>query len=107
MPYPNLEDLRRHAETMLFRVPGPHLHDSGARYDYTVVPSAQVSALLADGWALTVEEATAKAEKPKGEKPAGGLTAVHKGRGVWEVQDAEGNTVESGLTKEQAQAKAA
>lgn len=104
MPYPNLEDLRRHAETMLFRVPGSHLHDSGARYDYTVVPSAQVPLLLADGWALTVEEAAAKDKKPA---ESSGLTAVHKGRGVWEVQDAGGNTVEGGLTKEQAQAKAA
>lgn len=106
MPYPSLEDLRRTAETMLFRVPGQHLHDSGARYDYTVVPSAQVPALLADGWALTVEEATAKVE-PEKKKESTGLTAVHKGRGVWEVQDADGNTVEGGLTKEQAQAKAA
>lgn len=128
LPYP---DTRPHAETMLYRAPGPHECD-GYRFDFIVVPDAQVEAKLADGWHRSYVDAcdTAKGDAAKkleeneaeqrriaaelaaagqddAKAGANGLRAVHKGRGVWDVQDADGKVIESGLTKEQAQAKVA
>ncbi len=37
--------------------------------------------------------------------PVPGLKAIHKGRGFYEVQDGDGEVLESGLTKVQAEAK--
>lgn len=111
-----------HPETMLYRSPGPHEWE-GFAYEFIVVPSADVDAKLAEGWFLTIPEAHAAAQGETAKRLEANetelanvtqqieqvgqsyttLKAVHKGRGVWDVQDAGGNTVHSGLTKEEAQ----
>ena len=45
-----------------------------------------------------IEQKLEAAEAPK-------LRAVHKGRGVWALVDASGAEVETGLSREEAQAK--
>lgn len=106
--------------TMLYRCPGPHVTD-GIAYDYTVVDAADVDAALADGWhrhydqahaAMQAASADAAAQLQANEARlaevdaalAKSLQARHKGRGVWAVVDADGNEVQTGLTKEEAQA---
>lgn len=103
--------------TMLYKSPGKEAI-WGVSVDWLVVDESDVEATLAEGWNLTVhgagddakarDEAALKANERElaevNKKLA--LHAVHKGRGVWEVQDASGATIEGGLTKEEAQAKA-
>lgn len=57
------------AETMLFRSPGSETI-WGVSVDTATVPDAQVDALLADGWHLTVEEADAARRAQLAEKLA-------------------------------------
>lgn len=107
--------------TMLYRCPGPHSTD-GIAYDYTVVDGDEVEAKLAEGWHRNWHDADAAlkgaAERPaeneqelaevdEALKDAGALKAVHKGRGKWSVVDADGKELQSGLTKEQAEAACA
>lgn len=104
--------------TMLYKSPGPHKTE-GISYEYIIVEDDAISEALADGWNLTFTGAAEDAqvrdaeklqaneeELARVDKALSGLKAVHKGRGVWEVQDAEGKTVQAGLTKEAAQAAA-
>ncbi len=119
--------------TMLYRCPGPHRFDAGGgpaalvSADYLTVDDSDVEAALANGWHLTMPEAAeahraqlqadidaAEAEKKRlaaeieaQETAAGTLRAVHKGRGVYDVQDGDGNVVATGLTKDEAHARAA
>lgn len=93
--------------TMLYRYPGP-VNCDGTMCETVIVEESEVDAMLADGWHANF--ALAKQAHDEALEPAtttGGLKAVHKGRGVYELQDAEGNVVESGLSKDEAQAKAA
>ena len=64
MPYPDLNDLKKHAETMLYVSPGPHDHD-GVKYDYIVVRDDEVAAKLEEGWSRTPAEAAAKKAEKK------------------------------------------
>lgn len=104
--------------TMLYKSPGEHTFE-GVSCDYVIVDEAEVESKLAEGWNLTWHgadqdakdrDAAKLAENEKAlakvEQQLSTLKAVHKGRGVWEVQDADGNTVQVGLTKEEALAKA-
>ena len=44
--------------TMLYKWPGPHeIH--GDRFDYVIVPDAEIEAKLAEGWHLTTDAAKA------------------------------------------------
>lgn len=109
------------APTMLYRCPGAESFE-GVACETTIVDETEVEAKLAEGWHMNWIEA-GKAHQEAADKlqanedeqaeiakklAAAGATlkAVHKGRGVWEVQDAEGNTVKAGLTKEEALAAA-
>jgi hypothetical protein len=117
MPYPTADDLARTAETMLYRCPGATI-TWGIAHEFVTVPDADVDAHLADGWHRTLTEADQAHKDAQGNAVKAkeselqdigkqlGLKAVHKGRGVWEVQDKDGAVIESGLTKEDAQAKA-
>lgn len=115
--------------TMLYRSPGPHTFE-GVSCETTIVDEPDVQAMLADGWHrnwIEAAQATTAAQLQVNEEeqqriaaqlagagqgdgadlvgePGPQLKAVHKGRGVWEVQDTGGDVVKSGLTKEQAQA---
>jgi len=104
----------------LYKSPGAH-SIWGCSVDYVITEDeAEIADKLANGWSDTPQgaqdAANARAaealranthELSQVEATIAGLKAVHKGRGSWEVQDADGNVVESGLTKEEAQAKAA
>jgi hypothetical protein len=128
MPYP---DTRAHAETMLFRCPGRHEWE-GIAHDCIVVPDAEIDARLAEGWHRTVHEAAgaqikaneaeqakiAKTLQAAGAAEATGgvigaasmapkLRAVHKGHGMWAVEDEAGKVVRAGLSKSEAAALAA
>lgn len=105
--------------TMLYRCPGPHRTD-GIDYEYVIVDDSEVEATMAKGWYRHYTDASQaltdaadrlkanEAEQREIEEKLSAVTlkAVHKGRGVWEVQDASGAVVASGLTKEEAQAQA-
>lgn len=54
-------DFRKHAETMLYKSPGPHTWE-GMAHDFIVVPDAEVEAKLAEGWCRTVPEAVEAAK---------------------------------------------
>ena len=97
--------------TMLYRCPGP-LEFEGVACETTIVDEPDVEAALADGWhrnwieAGAARLATNEAELAEVEKKLGGhLHAVHKGRGKYDVLDADGKVVYDNLTKEEAQAK--
>lgn len=108
--------------TMLYRSPGPEVFE-GIPCETTIVEAEDVEGKLAEGWhrcwpeagaaaqetaaklaANEAEQARIAAELAKGSQNAGGLKAVHKGAGKYEVQDAEGKVVQSGLTKDDANA---
>lgn len=110
---------------MLYRCPGPETFE-GVACETTVVDEDEVEAKLAEGWhrdwvqaGQVAQEAAAQLqaneeeqkriaeELAKAGQSATGLKAVHKGRGVWDVQDADGAVVQTGLTGEQAKAAAA
>lgn len=109
--------------TMLYRCPGEHRTD-GIDYAYTIVDADQVDAALAEGWHRTIAEAAdtqaalvqkiqaneSELQEVERKLAEGGdapkLAAVHKGRGKYDVVDAAGAVVASGLTKDEAQAKA-
>lgn len=49
--------------TMLYKWPGPHeIH--GDRFDYVIVPDADVAAKLAEGWKLSTPEALEAGKAP-------------------------------------------
>lgn len=110
---------------MLYRCPGPEMFE-GVRCETTVVEPEAIAEHLDAGWhrdwmaadaahkdaaaqlaANEAEQARIAAELAAAGQSVSGLRAVHKGRGVYDVQDAEGNVVASGLTKDEAAAKAA
>lgn len=104
--------------TMLYKSPGKE-SIWGVSVDYQVFPESDLEQALSEGWNKTVHgaeqdakdlvEAELKANEAaltKVEQKLSTLKAVHKGAGKWEVQDAEGNVLASGLTKEEAHAQA-
>lgn len=104
---------------MLYRCPGPEVFE-GVSCETTIVDADEVEAKLADGWHriwtdadAAHKEALAKLAENEAEQariaaelagaPGGtGLKAVHKGRGVWDVVDAAGVVVQSGLSGDDA-----
>lgn len=107
--------------TMLYRCPGSETFE-GVSCETTIVDETEVEAHAAEGWhrnwveadkahkdaaaQLAANEAE-QAEIAKKLAEAGGkLTAVHKGRGKYDLVDAEGAVVKSGLTKDEALAAA-
>lgn len=55
--------------TMLYRMPGEHyIHDG--KYDYRIVPAAEVEAAEREGWHLTIVEARAAHEADEAAKAA-------------------------------------
>jgi hypothetical protein len=109
---------------MLYRCPGAETFE-GVSCETLIVDEHEVDEHLAAGWSRNWIEADEVAKAAAAEqlqaneaeqariaeelKTAGGeaaLTAVHKGRGKWDVVDGAGNVVESGLTGEEAKARA-
>jgi len=96
---------------MLYRCPGSQEFE-GVKCETTIVEAEDVEAAKAEGWHVNWIDAD-RAQQGQGANVADlvddpgavQLHAVHKGRGVYELQDAAGNVVEAGLTREQAQAK--
>jgi hypothetical protein len=111
--------------TMLYRCPGPETFE-GVSCETTIVDEYEVEEHVAAGWSRNWIEADELAKAATSEKlltneteqkqieqqlqDAGAgeaaLTAIHKGRGKWDVVDAAGAVVASGLTGEEAKARA-
>ena len=126
-----------HNPTMLYRCPGQHITDGIAYdyviveegeiesklsegwhrnwhdADAALKGAAEKLAENERELAKVEQQLEAAGEPVSGEMPgaegqaAPQLTAVHKGRGKWAVVDAAGNEVQSGLTREEAQAAVA
>ncbi|HET8744309.1 MAG TPA: hypothetical protein VFM98_01800 [Ramlibacter sp.] len=94
---------------MLYRCPGPEVFE-GVQCETVIVEAEEVEAMHAQGWRrdwMQAKAAMQEAADSVPETPAEPtLKAVHKGRGVWALVDASGAEVETGLTKDEAQAKA-
>ncbi len=103
---------------MLFKCPGAEI-TWGISHDFVTVTDSEVDGLLADGWHRQLMDADkahkdatqaaldAKTAEVKDLGNQLGLKAVHKGAGKWSLVDKDGNEIETGLTKDEAQAKAA
>ncbi|HEX7891468.1 MAG TPA: hypothetical protein VF522_19105 [Ramlibacter sp.] len=107
---------------MLYRCPGPETFE-GVSCETTIVDEDQVEAAKAEGWhgnwmeadaarkeaakQLVVNEAEQREIEKKLAEAGAKLTAVHKGRGKYDLVDVDGNVVKSGLTKDEALAAAA
>lgn len=119
--------------TMLYRCPGSETFE-GVSCETTIVDEAEVEAHLEEGWrrdwvqadearkevaaklaANEAEQRRIEAELAKSDKggkkdgdagDAPKLQAVHKGRGKFDVVDAAGTVLVSGLTRADAEARA-
>jgi hypothetical protein len=106
--------------TMLYRCPGA-VDCDGTSCETLIVEAEDAADKLAAGWsdhplkaarahqdglAAAVEANDAEMAEIEQKLAAAGLRAVHKGRGVYSLVDADGREVETGLTKDEAKARA-